>query len=450
MPINTTHPSYDKKLKTWTKCRDAIAGEEAVKEKGELYLPKLGGQDDDEYKSYLMRAYYYNATGRTHEAMLGTIFRIDPSITPEPADDSMLNLSARAASEIIAVGRCGLLVDAPVNGGQPYVTMYKAEDITNWQSVVVGDKEILLRVVLQETSTEPDPDDVYEMVDIIKYRELYIDEKGKYAVQLWVANAKNEYVKDGDPVYPQAAGNTLDSIPFVFVSPDNTESNIVNPPLLDLVSVNLSHYRSAADLEHGRHYTALPTAWVAGFDSEKELSIGSATAWVTDNVNAKAGFLEFTGQGLGALERALEQKEAQMAMLGTQIFASGKDETATAAKIHRSQQTASLSSIAGAISEAMSRAYQYVLLMLRSSETAVFEMSKDFMPETLDSALLTVLVSTYQQGAMSLETLLWNMKQGELLPPDITPEEEQIRITAGLERMTGGIAPQEPDSDETQ
>jgi hypothetical protein len=330
------------------------------------------------------------------------------------------------------------LTDAPVNGGLPYVTMYQAEDIINWQTTIVGDKELLLRVVLKETTTEPDPDDEYELNDVVRYRELYIDENGKYAVQVWEANDKNEYVRAGDPVYPQAAGNNLDSIPFVFVSPDSTESSVANPPLLDLISVNLSHYRSAADIEHGRHYTALPTAWVAGFDSDKELSIGSATAWVTDNVNAKAGFLEFTGQGLGALERALDQKEKQMAMLGTQIFMSGKDETATAAKIHRSQQTASLTSIADAVSEAMSRAYQYMLLMMRSSETAAFDLSKDFMPETLDANMLTVLVSTYQQGAMSIETLLWNMKQGELLPPDITPEDEQIRITAGIERMTGG------------
>lgn len=442
MPINTKHPTYEAKLSTWTKCRDAISGEEALKNAGQLYLPKLSGQEDDEYEAYKMRASYYNASGRTHEAMLGTVFRVPPTVEPEASDSSLLRLSIRAVSEVIAVGRCGLLADAPVNGGTPYVTLYRAEDIINWQAEMVGDVEVLLRVVLRELKVEPNPDDPYEMIDNEKYRELYLDEKGVYAVQMWKANAKGEWERDGGAVYPQQAGNAMNVIPFTFVSPDSTESEVVNPPLLDLINVNLSHYRSSADLEHGRHFTALPTAWVAGFDTDKTLSIGSATAWVTDNVNAKAGFLEFTGQGLQALEKALEQKEAQMSMLGTQILLSGKDETATAAKIHRAQQTASLTSISDAVSEAMTQSYQFMLQMMRSSETATFDISNDFMPETLDAQMVTTLVSAYQQGAMSLESLLWNLKQGELLPPDITPEDEQERITAGLTRMRSELIPE--------
>jgi hypothetical protein len=439
MPVNSTHQDYDKHLPIWARCRDAIAGEESIKSRGELYLPKLGGQDVGEYKAYLTRAYFYNAVGRTHEAMLGTLFRIDPAIAPEPTNKRpLVRMAIRASSEVIAVGRCGLLVDAPINGGAPYITLYVAEDIINWQTARVDDNDVLLRVVLRETVSSADPKDPYLMVAEDQYRELYLDEFGRYAMQLWVDGGKGEYVKDGDPVYPTSAGNAIDSIPFVFIGPDNNESAIPDPPLLDLVAVNLSHYRSTADLEHGRHYTALPTAWVAGFDTDKELTIGSATAWVTDNVNARAGFLEFTGQGLGALERAIEQKEAQMAMLGMQLMASsGNTETATAARIHMQQQTASLSSIADAVSNGMTVSYQYMLQMMRSAETAVVRISKDFMPDTMDGPTLTALVSTYQQGAMSLETLLWNMKQGELLPPDVSPEDEQARIAAGVDRMAG-------------
>ena len=37
-------------------------------------------------------------------------------------------------------------------------------------------------------------------------------------------------------------------------------------PLADIIVVNLDHYRLTADYKHGMHFTALPTAWVSGFD----------------------------------------------------------------------------------------------------------------------------------------------------------------------------------------
>jgi len=63
-------------------------------------------------------------------------------------------------------------------------------------------------------------------------------------------------------------------------------------PLADIVHVNLDPCRLDADYKHGLHFTALPTAWVSGFDKTAELRIGSSTGWVADSVGAVAGFLE--------------------------------------------------------------------------------------------------------------------------------------------------------------
>jgi hypothetical protein len=35
-------------------------------------------------------------------------------------------------------------------------------------------------------------------------------------------------------------------------------------PLADVMVLNLDHYRLDAGYKHGLHFTALPTAWVAG------------------------------------------------------------------------------------------------------------------------------------------------------------------------------------------
>ena len=52
MPVDSTHPLYDARLTQWQKCRHAYEGEDAIKKAGVLYLPKLKGQTDEDYKAY--------------------------------------------------------------------------------------------------------------------------------------------------------------------------------------------------------------------------------------------------------------------------------------------------------------------------------------------------------------------------------------------------------------
>ena len=59
-----------------------------------------------------------------------------------------------------------------------------------------------------------------------------------------------------------------------------------------------------------------------------------------------------------------------------------------------------------------------------------FVMEKDFVPVGLDPNVLRELVSAWQNGAISHETLLFNMKKGEALRPDKTVEQE---LDAGRE-----------------
>src|SRR5206468_661127 len=134
-------------------------------------------------------------------------------------------------------------------------------------------------------------------------------------------------------------------IPFTFVGATSLSPNVDKPPLLDLVEVNLSHYRSSADLEHGRHYTALPTPWVSGMRPDSNLRIGAGVAWVLEDPTAKAGMLEFTGQGLQALEKALESKEKQMAVLGARLLEMQPrlQETAEAVRLRHNGDAATLS-----------------------------------------------------------------------------------------------------------
>ena len=83
---------------------------------------------------------------------------------------------------------------------------------------------------------------------------------------------------------PLKHGDPLTFIPFQFIGPTSVTPAIEKSPILDIVDVNLSHYRTSADFEHGAHLTALPTPWVSGVNPElvESFPIGSDTAWVRD------------------------------------------------------------------------------------------------------------------------------------------------------------------------
>lgn len=78
MAATTTHPDYEKSLPVWSRARDVLAGEDAVKAGGEKYLPRLDAQSDEEYVAYKARASFFGATARTLEEYLDLIFRRGP------------------------------------------------------------------------------------------------------------------------------------------------------------------------------------------------------------------------------------------------------------------------------------------------------------------------------------------------------------------------------------
>lgn len=447
MPVNSQHPEYKANIALWRKCRDVKGGEEAVKHAGVSYLPKLSGQGNIEYSAYLSRALFYNATARTIQGTIGSIFRKPPII--EPPSDYIADKCSTTTEEVLSVGRAGILVDVPKEGGEPYFVEYAPEQIINWDYEMIDDKEVVKLVVLEEYKVT-DTDDQFVKNVATQYRVLDLGgENGSYRQRVFtqktgsaVGKKVTNPVFEEDPdqlVEPEMRGEKMKEIPFEFFGPQACSATVQKPALLDLVNVNLSHFRSSADLEHGRHFTALPTAWVAGFSSDTKLTIGSGTAWVTENVNAKAGFLEFTGAGLGALETALEQKEHLMAVLGARLFETAKSgvEAAETVRLRKSADTSQAAILAQTVSHGLERCYQWYLdfKLGTNGQKAKVEINTDILDSTMPATEIAAYVEAWQKGAISTDTMLWNLKSGEVLPPDVTTEEEKSKLEQEQDRI---------------
>jgi hypothetical protein len=460
MPISTPHREYSAAAHQWLRCRDAYLGTDAIKARKRTYLPALEGMTDEtQYENYVLRALFYPATERTVSGLSGMIVRRPAVVTAnDVVRDQMSDVTLTGTSldgyvlaavqEVLITGRCGTLVDMPPEAtpeSRPYWVLYDAEDILNWaeaRNPVTGQME-LIALVLRETLWVPDPTDPYKSVATMQYRECRVV-NGVYTQTLWRPSAsdKTQFLREATYT-PVRRGQPLTQIPFVFFGPRNIEASVDKPPLLDLVDVNVSHYRTMADLEHGRHFTALPTPWVTGYSEvigpdgkPGKLAIGAGTAWTMPDPQAKVGMLEFSGAGLKELREAALHKEQLMAILGARLLESQprQAETAEAVKMRHAGEAATLGSVVAALNEGFSRAVQWHAWWLafevdgQPDAEIRIDLNRDFFETQLDASTLANLMAAWQGGAMSYETFFYNLQRGELARPGVTAEEELKEI----------------------
>lgn len=455
--VSTTHPQYDDALPLWQKCRDMVAGQEAVHAAGESYLPRLAEQSTKEYEAYKSRALVYNAAGRTLDGLTGLIFRRPPTIdVPDAADymltdvntsgTPLLTFCEQVVDDLVAVGRVGLLADYPQTenpartqaeeqaaGARPYITLYRAESIVNWRFERIGNRNQLSLVVLSEMHDEPDE---FEVRHIPQLRVLRLED-GAYRFELWRqrkdAAGRQSWVMEVR-VTPLMAGKPMDFVPFLICGPMGIDHRVRKSPLLDLVNVNLSHYMTTADYEHGLHFTGLPTPVITGHQAEDgaKFALGSSVVHVLPNADAKAFFLEFSGSGLEHLSTRLAEKEAMMASLGARMLAPEKRqaEAAETAAIHRSGENSVLASLAMAAGAAISTALTWCLRFAAIAQDAKVELNTDYLPAGMTAQEMTELVKAWQSGAISYSTMYDNLQRGEIARHGVTAEEEKALIEA--------------------
>ena len=427
MGIDSTHPLYDDTKEKWTRVRDSYLGSDAIKSKGEIYLPKLSSQEKGEYDAYVMRSMYVNAIKNTVQGLVGAVMRINPVINApdrimELAQDitgtgvSLNDFISNMLSEQLLMGRQGVMIDRTTE--RAYLSGYTTEQMTNWMEDVI---------VLKETYLQQDLNDNYSQSYEVQYRELLIDEDGNFLVRLW---KDNEGWSISQEIYPTKVGQPLDMIPFVAISGNELNMNPTQPPLMSLVDTNLSMYRTSADLEHGRHFTALPTPYVTGIDGDSELRIGSGSAWILPDSSSKAGYLEFTGQGLQALEKAVEEKRSIMAGLGASLLQTQKNgvESAESLRLRQNSEASVLVGAVLSVQEGISKALSIMAEWEGVSGDIEVALNTDFVDTKILPEELTALMGAWQSGAISHETFLHNMKKGEILPVEVTVEDEKDRI----------------------
>lgn len=441
MPIDTIHPIIRQRMTEWEKCRDCKGGEDVIKAAKEKYTPKLGGHDANEYANYVNRGSFYNATARTVQGLTGAIMRKEPKLEEAGALKDVLDhitldglsfnaVAGRTVESVLSYAYFGILVDMPDRGGVPYWTLYEPFSIVSASEIKIGNVKKLSGMILEESIEEPSAADKYEIKSKTQIRELYLDEKGLLACRIWTKEREKWVFVD--QVEPRNKGKRLDFIPFVPFGPMvNLPLPHDKPPILDLVNINLAHWRTDVDYRHGLHWCALPTLYALGLDKDEKLAVGGGKVIRSSNENAKVGMVEFTGQGLGAIVTSLERFEKQMAILGARLLEGQRAgvEAAETARIRQSGEAATLKTIAEATGDGLSTALRYTAFWMGAPNAKPrASMNKDFISETMSAPELVALLQARQAGEISRDTFLYNLMMGEILPEGRTIEEEKDLI----------------------
>jgi hypothetical protein len=485
LAVDTLHEQVQRFLVPWRTVTDAVTGARAIKAAGEQYLPMLSWPPDrrvKEYDAYRMRAVFADITKHTHRGLVGLVFRKPPQVSVPDALAYLLNdvtltgttfptFAKLVFSEVVAPGRCGVLVDQAANDPatpaepQPYLTWYRAQNILNWWTMRVEGRQMLARVVLREEVWDA-TDDPFAPRKVEQLRVVQLVPGGAPPGYEVMPNATPRWLQH--VVYRQAPaaaseagwvpvqqavihrrGVALNFIPFVFVNPTTIEPDCEEPPLLGLAELNISMYQNSADLENGRHWTGRPQPYLFGvtLNPGESINYGSQKVWTSTNENAKAGFAEFSGQGLGALERAIQEKKQLAVELGARLVQPGQVAvTATEAMLRSIAEHSILSSMVGATSAALTEALLYQVWWangvvpldeLRGEVTVA--LNNEFTASIMSAADAEAWARTTQLGnALSERDLFELLKRGGVYPPERTYAEHRALLaldSAG----TGGM-----------
>lgn len=429
--VKTKHREWLYHCKKWEKVRNAVAGDLIS------YLRNVGLNEPDKSYGEARQAEYeqgaicYNFTKRTLSGMVGSVMRKDPEqIIPKELEYLLRNCDGSGVGlwqhaqdtlmEIDAVGRGGLLVDAPETAAataaqqnegllNPVIAFYTAENIINWRMKRVGSVNRVAMIVLRETWEYFEPGSEFETKVGEQYRVLDLDEDNKYRQRIYRFKAEGGAAQEVVTIYPDLGSQLEGKIPFTFIGASNNDATVDDAPMLPLAELNIGHFRNSADNEESSFVVGQPTLFI--YPSTEM----SPSVFKEANPNG-IKFGSRTGHNLGAggsaqLIQAAENnlakqnmldKETQAVQIGAQLITPSTQITAESARIQRGADTSVMATIARNVSQAYTDALTWVASMmgLREGVEIEFKLNMDFFLQPMTAQDRAAWVADINAGLL--------------------------------------------------
>ncbi len=456
--------------------QDCLAGQATIKARTDVYLPRPNAADTSEenkarYIAYVARAVFYNVTKRTLNGLVGQVFLRDPvvevptdiDIVVKDTNGNGVNLeqTARfAASEVLSLGRAGMLADYPNTAGKPTtvqdlrdgkirptISIYEAKNIINWRTRTIGGKVVLELVVLVESYVLKD--DGFQIEYGTQYRVLKLNEANEYVVELWRESVNNSLATPVDTYQPlDAKGNTIKEIPFSFIGSRDNSQEVDDAPLYDLATLNIGHYVNSAEYEDSCYMLGQPTPWFSGLTEDwvKDVLGGKvalgARGIVPLPVGGEAGLLQAEPNTL-AFE-AMEHKERQMVALGARLVQEkAVQRTLGEAQMEESSETSVLATVSKNVSAAIKWGLEWCAIFTGSVDYSMdaeargklikFELNTEFDLTKMSAQERLQLMKEWQGNAITFSEYREILRKAGIATLD--DEQAQAELDAQTEKQ---------------
>lgn len=470
--MSYTRPEYQAAASDWKRAEDVLAGERAVKAGGTTYLPpvssltKLGADEEarERYANYKMRATFMPIASRTLVSLIGAAYRRDPTLKAQTGLDyveedidgygnSIFQQSQTVMRNLLATGRCGVLVDYPRTTGtvsqaeresvRAQALFYKAVDILDWRTRRVGAKHVLCFVKLRDYETV-ESDDGFSEEQKVRYRVLDLPvDTGRYRVRVF--DETGELI--GEEMEPtNSAGAPWKYIPFQFFGALTNDVNVDPAPMNDLIGLNLAHYQVYADWRKVLFLAANPQPVVSGLSEEWRdhmeedgvvigsedcllLPVGGDFKWAQINAD----------QPLRAELDAIMQ---QCVAVGARLIERG---SAAMTATQSDREAAAEHSVLSLCAANTSEGYQFILRAMSeyegvSGESSI-EISREYQESEIDPTMLSALVQLWQSGTIPKKDAWEFLRKCGLLAVDRT----DAKLKRETEEQAEGLALDDAD-----
>lgn len=442
----------------WRSIRHAMIGEPAIKRESTRYLPQLEGMDTGQYAAYLDRAVFFNMTYRTVTGLTGSIFRRAPRVLKAgpkitklmkrlSKDGLSLELLAKVtAQEQLSVGRVGLLLDKAAQAPgydlvTPYLALYTTENILDWTECEIDGRTEMDMILLREfyvdrrvmtfsgsgKSAKPIANPSYGQL-FSRLRRLLLEynedrQKWEYKQELFEKDHLDADMTTQPIVtVPMIYGLPFERIPFRFFNATTPLPAVEKPPVLDILTLNISHYKSYAQLEQGRFYTSNPVYFVKGGEESDEYHIGPSLVWSLA-ANGEAGIIEYNGHGLNSLEKALATKETQAAALGGRLIgdSASAGQSDNQIKLKDRNEQSLLLNVTTVLNENFTALLKLAgEWMNEKNDDLEFRVNQDFLLNNFAAREFRAITLMWQEGLLPIEVIYEFFLQHEVIPEYIT------------------------------
>ena len=431
MAIDTKHPEYIEMTPIWHESELVMKGQRAVKSAGiKILKPTSGmsaniekGGSSEDYESYKDRARVSDAADESLQGVMGVLFAEDPQgdmgAVVTASKSSILDLSKAVARAVYSKGRYILVIEAPADGGEPYIAEYPAECLINWK---VDDSGNCTLAVFEEMIDSTDSDE-YEHELESQYRVYTQDSVRIYNSTLDIV---------GEESRPIIAGQ----VSVIPIGATDIDFCVDKPPVHRIVDCVISAYRKSADYEQGLHMLAHPTPWVSGcsanqFTANAEAGLGAgAYHFLGEEGTGKTGYLEYSGNGISDLKEGMDSELQQAAEYSIKLTKVTGVESADAKEMRDKAQKSALQIMAESIDTGMNKALE---ILSAASGGRSFEEFKIQIQESADAeaTMLTAIGNQVNSGNVPLRVMYDYARRNQMYKGTFDEWND--------ERMTGGV-----------